>query len=208
MQIDVLIKSILSSVKKFTVIDSRLLYERQRGKIFTAILILAVIVAYFWTLGVRQRMVTDALYWEKQVSLAKSLSLEVSSEKEIINLLKNQAESSHRLILLSQGRDMVQVAKEYAQRMNVRLVKVEAEPEHELKNRWGHRVIINSRLVVTHTLQLQAEAGYMNLVRYFDTLYRVAPAFVSVEKLKITNDKKNPDRLKVSMELRFYTLSP
>lgn len=207
MQINVLVQSILDRVKKIAAIDFRFLYERQKGKVFAFVLILAVVVVFFSTSGMRRRMVSDTLYWEKQAALVKSLSLEVSSEQDVINLLKNQAESSHRLILLSQGRDMVQVAKEYAQRMNIRLLKVEADPQQELRNRWGSTVVINSRLVMTKTIQIQAEAGYMNLVRYFDTLYRVAPAFVSVEKLKIMADKVNPSKLKISMELRFYTLS-
>jgi FlaA1/EpsC-like NDP-sugar epimerase len=207
MQINVLIQFILDQVEKLKKVDLRVVFEKQKKIIAISVIVLTVTVTYFFTWNTRQRMVSDTLYWEKQAFLAKSLLSEVKSEQEVINLLKQQAESSHRLILLSQGRDMVQVAKDYAQRMNVRLIKVTQDSQKASKQEKGRVIVIHSRFIKTSTVQIEAEAGYMNLVRYFDTLYRVAPAFVSVERLKITSDKRNPDKLRVSMELRFYSLS-
>ncbi|MCX5681694.1 MAG: hypothetical protein NT079_05430 [Candidatus Omnitrophica bacterium] len=207
MQIRILTQFILDQVEKLRKADLRVIFEKQKKNMAVLILVLVVVVTYFITLNTRQKMINDTLYWEAQSSLAKSLLSEVKSEQEVINLLKQQAESSHHLIILSQGRDMVQVAKDYAQRMNIRIIKVEAEPEGGAKHKKGKIIVIHSHRIQTDTIQIEAEAGYMNLVRYFDTLYRVAPAFVSLERLKITRDQKNSDKIKVWMELRFYSLS-
>jgi len=206
MQITVLNQFILDQVEKLKKADFRAVFEKYTKAIVIAIVFLVVAGIYLSTLSTSQRMIADTLYWEKQSSLAKSLLAEVKSEQEVIKLLERQAESSHRLIVLSGGRDMVQVAKEYAQRMNVRVTKVEVESPKRLKQERGKIIVIHSRRIQTDTIQIEAEAGYMNLVRYFDTLYRVAPAFVSIERLKIISNKKGSDKLKVWMELRFYSL--
>lgn len=187
-------------------LDMRRIFAKHGKAVITAVLVLAVTIVYFAIAPKIKKTVADALYWEKQEALVKSLLSKVSSPQEVIDLLKRQAEMKQHLIILPQGTDIAQMVRMYAQRMNVRLVRFDAKSLEGAQRQWGHTIVINSRRVQTTTISIEAEAGYKNLARFFDTLYRVAPAVVSVEKLKITSDKKGGDRLKASMELRFYSL--
>jgi len=206
MQIKILKQKILNQLEEFKKIDFAkilTLLGRQKKKIIISIFILLVFLTYFFSLNSRRRMIGDALYWEKQSSLAKSLLTELKSEQAVIDSLKNQAQTSHRLILLPQNQDMLGVVKGYAVRMNIRIINIKSDSD-QLGS--ADTFILNSHVIKTFAIEIEAESGYMNLVRYFDTLYRVAPVFLSVERLKITKPKADSDRLKVLMELRFYSL--
>jgi hypothetical protein len=170
----------------------------QKKKIIVSIFILLVFLTYFLGLNSRRLIAGDALYWESQSALAKSLLSELKSEGAVIDLLKDQTRVSRRLIVLPQPQDCFQAVKDYAQRMNVRIINSDLNQSETF--------ILNSHVIKTFTIDIEAQSGYMNLVRYFDTLYRVAPAFYSVEKLKIVKQKMDPEKLKVLMELRFYSL--
>lgn len=204
MQIKILIQQFEDQLAKIVHTDMRRTLMRHLRTIIFLAFIFVIAVVYFMTLRPARRLAADAVYWEKQAALAKSLLSGTRSENEVINILKSQAERTQRLIILSQDTDIVQIVKTYAQRMNVRLLNVTTDASAKAK--WGQAVKINSRLVRMTTVQIQAEAGFVNLVRYFDTLYRVAPAVVSVEKLTITGGKKDPERLRASIELRFYSI--
>lgn len=206
MQIKILKQIILNQLEKFKKIEfSKILtiLGRQKKRTIVLIFILLVFLTYFLSLNSRRRMIGDTSYWEKQSSLAKSLLSELKSEQAVIDLLKNQAQLSHRLILLPQNQDMLQVVKDYAVRMNIRIINIKSDSGQPGNN---NTFILHSQVIKTFTVEIEAESGYMNLVRYFDTLYRVAPAFLSVERLRISKPKMDSDRLKVLMELRFYSL--
>jgi len=180
---------------------------RQKKRIIVLIFILLVFLAYFFSLNYRRRIIKDTLYWEKRTSLAKSLLSELKSEQAVIAFLKNQAQTPRRLMLLPQNQDLLQAVRrslqDYAQRMNVRIVSIKPDSGQPVNN---DTFILNAQVIKTFTVEIEAGAGYMNLARYFDTLYRVAPAILSVERLKISKPKTGQDRLKVIMELRFYSL--
>jgi len=206
MQIKILKQIILNQLEKFKKVEfSKILtiLGRQKKRIIVLIFISLVFLTYFLSLNYRRSMIGNTSYWEKQSSLAKSLLSELKSEQAVIDLLKNQAQASHRLILLPQNQDMLQVVKDCAQRMNIRIINVNSDSGQPGNN---DTFILNSQVIRTLTVEIEAESGYMSLVRYFDTLYRVAPTFLSVERLKISKQKMDSDRLKVLMELRFYGL--
>ncbi len=172
-------------------------------KIIIPAIILLVCSAYFLGLNSRRRLTGDALYWESQAALTKSLLSELKSKQAVEGLLKDQARAPRRLIVMPQNQDTLAVVKNYAQRMNIRIIDMKPDPGQPENN---DTFILNSRVVKTFVIDIEAESGYMNLVRYFDMLYKVTPGFYSVEKLKISESKIDPDRSKVSMELRFYSL--
>lgn len=206
MQAKILKQVILNQLEKFRKAGFPkilIVLRMEKKRIIVSIFVLAVFLTYFLNLNSRRRMIADASYWEKQSSLAKSLLSELKSEQAVIDLLKNQAQVSHRLILLAQNQDMLQIVKDYAVRMNMRIINIKPDLDQQGDN---NALIFNSQVIKTLTVEIEAESGYANLVRYFDTLYRVAPEFFSVEKLKITKPKMDSDRLKVLMELRFYSL--
>ena len=163
-----------------------------------SVLILTLFLVYFFSRGALWRMEADTLYWQGQSSLTKNLLPKLKSEQELINLLNQRTHVSHRgMMLAPTEQNILQLVKDYAQRMNIRVVNIATDAE---------RVFFDSRPVSTFTVAIEAKARYENLVRYFDTLGRVAPAYFSVEWLKIDKNKTNPDKLKVFMELRFYSL--
>lgn len=185
----------------------RALYKGQKKRMIVSLFVLILSLVYFRNLNTRRHMKEDVLYWERQSLLTKSLLSEVKSEQAVINLLKQQADSQHRFIILSPGQDMLELVKDYARRMNVNIVNMKADAGHAQRHQWRNVVVIDSRVIRTLAIEIEAECGYVNLVRYLDTLYRVAPAFLSVERLKMSKNKKNPGRLNAQMELRFYSLS-
>jgi hypothetical protein len=161
---------------------------------------------YLSTTGARRRMAEDAMYWQEQSLLAKGFLSQLRSEGKVIDLLEQEYKNSRQLILLGAKQDILQLAKDYAQRMNIRVVNIRAYPAQALKTRGNSAAVINSRLVQTTVVELEAETGYENLVRYFDVLYRIAPTLVTVERLRVDKDKNNPGRLKALMQLRFFSL--
>lgn len=204
MQIKILSQPILKWIEDVKKINFPLIYEKQKKRIAVSILILALSLTYFLSRNTLRRTVADTLYWEEQSSLVKSLLPEVKSEQEVINLLKQQAQASRRLIILPKSENVLQLVKDYAQRMNIHILNIETDAGGPSSHKESSDVFFNSRSVSTLAVAIEAEARFENLVRYFDTLYRVAPTCVSVEWLKI--NKTNPDKLKVFMELRFYSL--
>ena len=207
MQIKILNQLILSRLEKFRKIDFLAVCVREKKKIAISILILLLSLTYFLSLNARRRMGEDTLYWEKQSLLVKTLLAEAYSEQEIIGLLEKRYRQSHRIILLQKGQDILRLVKGYAQRMNIRVVTIQAYPVQALKYASNNPVTINSRIVQTLLIQMQLDTGYLNLVKYIDLLERVVPGVVTVERLEIKKDKINPDKLKVMLELRLYTLS-
>ncbi len=140
-------------------------------------------------------MEADTLYWEGQSSLAENLLPKVKSQQGLINLLHQQTHVSRRMMIPATGQNILQSVKDYAQRMNIRIVNIATDAQQPPRPKEGNV-----------TVAIEAEAGYKNLIRYFDTLSRVTPAYFSVEWLKIDKDKINQEKLKVFMELRFYSL--
>lgn len=207
MQIKILNQLILSRLEKFKKIGFLAICRRQKKKIAISILILLLPLIYFLGLNARRRMAADTLYWEKQSLLVKSLWAEANSEQEIIGLLEKRYQQSRRIILLQKGQDILQLVKDYAQRMNIRVVNIQAYPVQALKHESNNPVTINSRIVQTLLIQMQLDTGYLNLVKYIDILERIVPGVVTVERLGIKKDKINPDKLKVMLELRLYSLS-
>lgn len=82
--------------------------------------------------------------------------------------------------------------------MNIRVVDIKSHPT---------TIFINSYPLQTSVVEMQAEAGYINLVKYLEVLKQVFGEVVSVERLKAKKDKINPDKLKLVLELRFYSPS-
>ncbi len=206
MQIKILSQLILNWIDKVKKTGLLAIYHSQKKRIVFSALILILSLTYFLSRNAIRRLKADTLYWEEQSSLAKNLLPKVKSEQEVINLLKQQAQVSHRLIMLPTRQNILQAVKDYAQRMNIRIVNIVTDAEQQPRHNDTNVVLFNCRPVSTLAVVVEAEAGYENLARYFDTLYRVAPTCVSVEWLKIDKDKRNSDRLKVVMELRFYGL--
>jgi len=207
MQIKILNQLILSRLEKFKKTDFLAICRRQKKKIAISILILLLSLIYFLGLNARRRMAEDTLYWEEQSLLIKSLLGQANSEQEIIGLLEKRYRQTHRIILLQKGQDILQLVKDYAQRMNIRVVNIQAYPVQALKHASNNPVTINSRILQTLLIQMQLDAGYLNLVKYIDILERIVPGIVTAERLEIKKDKINPDKLKVMLELRLYSLS-
>jgi hypothetical protein len=164
------------------------------GFIVPVILILSLSLFYFFNLDARRRIKTDALYWQAQSLWVKNLSSRLNSEAEIADLLQKMARQLEMLRLRAgQHIDMMQLASDYARRMNIHIADIKAYPEQRLED--GGR---------TFLLRMEADAGYINLLRYLEVLQQVAPALVTVDSLKIKKDKMNQDRLKFNLELRFF----
>ena len=118
----------------------------------------------------------------------------LTSEAEVAGLLQKRARQLDMLRLRSrQHIDITQLASNYAQRMNIRITNIKAYPVQILKD--GDR---------TFLLRMEADAGYINLLKYLEVLQQVAPALVTVDSLKIKKDKISQDRLRFSLELRFF----
>lgn len=206
MQIKILNQLILNQLEKFKKIDFLAIYKRQKKKIAISILILLLSLAYFLSLNARRRMAEDTLYWEKQSLLVKSLLPEFKSEGEIAGLLDKKYRELN-LMASRQGQNILQLVTDYAQRMNIRIANIKTYPAQVLKQENNSTVVINSRVVQSLLVRMEVDSRYMNLVKYLVTLERVIPALITVERLKIKKDKVDPDKLKVTLELRFYSLS-
>lgn len=206
MQIKILNQLILSRLEKFKKIDFLAVCRREKKKIAISVLILLLSLTYFFGLNARHRIKEEALYWGRQSLLVKSLFPEFKSEGEIVGLLDKKYRELN-LMASRQGQNIPQLVTDYAQRMNIRITNIKAHPAQVLKQENNSAVVINSRVVQSLLVRLEADSGYMNLVKYIAALGRVTPALVTVEKLKIKKDKINPDKLKVMLELRFYSLS-
>ncbi len=197
MQTAILKQLILSQLGKLKKVNLK--SARQKKIIAASVFIIILALAYFLTLNTRQHLSQDTLYWEGRAALAKNLLAKFKSEEVVLHLLKQQARNSQRIIRLPQGQDIVQAAEEYAQRMNIRIINT--------KSKATHTIVIDSRDVQVYTVEIKAEAGFVNLMRYFNMLYRITPDFVSVDRLKVSRDAKNQDKLNVQAELKFYHLS-
>jgi hypothetical protein len=197
---------ILNRLEKLKKINFKAIYQVHKKKVAILLLILLLSIVYFSTISARRRMREDAIYWQEQSLLARGFLSGLNSEQKVINLLEQEYKNTHQLIILGAKQDILQLAKDYAQRMNIHIVNIKAYPAQALKYKGNNTAVINSRIVQSRVIEIEAEAGYNNLVRYFDVLYRIAPTLVTVERLKVNKDKNNPDRLKVLMELRFFSL--
>lgn len=206
MQIKILNQLILSRLEKFKQIDFLAICRRQKKKITISILILLLSLIYFIGLNARRRMAEDTLYWEKQSLLVKSLLPEFKSEGEIAGLLDKKYRELN-LMASRQGQNILQLVTDYAQRMNIRVVNIQAYPVQALKQASNNPVTVNSRIIQALLIQMQLDTGYLNLVKYIDILERIVPGVVTVERLEIKKDKINPHKLKVMLELRLYSLS-
>lgn len=171
------------------------IYQAHKKKIGILGLILFLCLVYFLSLNTRQRIRKDAAYWQKQSLLVNSLLSRGNSEQEIISILEKKFGQRNRIMPQQQGQNMLQLVRDYAQRMNIRVT--------DLKS-YQTSIVINSCAVQVLVVQMQAEAGYLNLVEYLNVLGQVSGEAVSVERLKAKKDEINTDKLKVELELRFY----
>jgi hypothetical protein len=176
------------------------------NQIALAALILSLPVVYFFSMNARHAMKEEALYWEGRSSLVKSLLPGFKSEGEMAGFLDKKYRELN-LIASRRGQNIPEVAADYAQKMNIRITDIKAYPAQALKQENNSAVVINSRVVKSLLVRLEGDCSYMNLVKYIAVLQRVTPALVTVERLNIKKDKRDPGQLKVVLELRFYGLS-
>jgi hypothetical protein len=95
---------------------------------------------------------------------------------------------------------------EYAHKFQVRLERVHAEAAQDVLGPRGAKVTADNKRCVGVRVAMNFKSDYFNLVKYLETLRKVVPAYMVVEKMEIDNMPASVPKLEGKIDLILYLL--
>ncbi|MBU9889165.1 MAG: hypothetical protein KTQ49_04795 [Candidatus Omnitrophica bacterium] len=130
---------------------------------------------------------------------------ELKDPARVTDYLSQKAQELNRKFPDSEQRSLVLLAR-YAPKFRVQAVRIQPEPSQVFRDGRHKEVLVDQTPCAYVYTRMKLKADYKNLVKYFEALNKVLPAYFSLEKLEITDRAPASPRLEAEADLALYFL--
>lgn len=156
---------------------------------------------------------------QKQLDILRLKTLALEKEAQFIDKVipknlppqeaRNKLKDIYRQMNKKRAPTIPSITKQlsdYARRHGMQVVSMASQSKIALVDHGGFSIKIDGSQLQSFDVKIELKSTYTNLVKYFEVINRLVPAYVVCEKMRLLNDAPGSERLRAAIELKIYTL--
>ncbi|HOW58969.1 MAG TPA: hypothetical protein PLO78_04500 [Candidatus Omnitrophota bacterium] len=177
------------------------------GVLFCAAVVLFYVFALQPAETAFETVKTQDFFLKKQLSWVRQVIEHVKDPDQVAAYFIREQKELARKFPYDEHKSLVMLS-DYARKFQIHVDKISAKPAVIFKGSLARPVVVEGKTCLSVLVAMKMRAGYLNLVKYLEALRKVLPAYLTVEKMEITDVLPAVPGLEIQMELNLFLLEP